>query len=160
MGLLKELREKQAAGTITDEEVKQLQAIEADIKAEESDESDDEKAIEDLATKLADKANSQVDEKLNRMEEIISKLSDKPEVKVVQTGSDKTIVDAEMGEVSVKKLEEVKVEVADRKQRGKQNTMISKKSIHFVEAMLRQDRQKLQILTEGTAANGGYLVPE
>ena len=160
MGLLKELREKQAAGTITDEEVKQLQAIEADIKAEESNESDDEKAIEDLATKLADKANSQVDEKLNRMEEIISKLSDKPEVKVVQTGSDKTIVDSEMGEVSVKKLEEVKVEVADRKQRGKQNTMISKKSIHFVEAMLRQDRQKLQILTEGTAANGGYLVPE
>lgn len=160
MGLLKELREKQAAGTITDEEVKQLQAIEADIKAEESNESDDEKAIEDLATKLADKANSQVDEKLNRMEEIISKLSDKPEVKVVQTGSDKTIVDAEMGEVSVKKLEEVTVEIADRKQRGKQNTMISKKSIHFVEAMIRQDRQKLQVLVEGTAASGGYLVPE
>ena len=64
MGLLKELREKQAKGTITDEEVKQLQAIEADIKAEESNESDDEKAIEDLATKLADKANSRFDENL------------------------------------------------------------------------------------------------
>lgn len=159
MGLLKELREKQAAGTITDEEVKQLQAIEADIKAD-GDDSDDEKAIEDLATKLADKANSQVDEKLNRMEAIISKLSETPEVKVTQTGSDKTIVDAEMGEVSVKKLEETTVEVADRKQRGKQNVMISKKSIHFVQALIQQDRQKLQILTEGTAANGGYLVPD
>ena len=134
MGLLKELREKQANGTITDEEVKQLQAIEADIKAE-GDESDDEKAIDDLANKLADKANSQVDEKLSRMEDIISKLTKTEEVKVTQTGSDKTIVDSEMGEVSVKKLEEVKVEVADRKQRGKENTMVSKKSIHFVEAL-------------------------
>lgn len=159
MGLLKELREKQAAGTITDEEIKQLQAIEADIKAE-GDESDDEKAIEDLATKLADKANSQVDEKLTRMEEIIKGLESKPEVKVTKSGSDKMIVDAEMGEVSVKQLEDTKVEIQDRKDRGKKNTVVSKKSIHFVEALIKQDRQKLQILVEGTAASGGYLVPE
>lgn len=159
MGLLKELREKQAAGTITDEEIKQLQAIEADIKAE-GDESDDEKAIEDLATKLADKANSQVDEKLTRMEEIIKGLESKSEVKVTKSGSDKMIVDAEMGEVSVKQLEDTKVEIQDRKDRGKKNTVVSKKSIHFVEALIKQDRQKLQILVEGTAASGGYLVPE
>lgn len=159
MGLLKELREKQAAGTITDEEVKQLQAIEADIKADESEDSD-EKAIEDLATKLADKANSQVDEKLTRMEEIIKGLESKPEVKVTKSGSDKMIVDAEMGEVSVKQLEDTKVEIQDRKDRGKKNTVVSKKSIHFVEALIKQDRQKLQILVEGTAASGGYLVPE
>jgi len=156
MGLLQELREKQAAGTITDEEAKTLQAIEADIKAEEGDE-DEEKAIDELATKLADKANSQVDEKMSKLDALIEKMS---KVEAPVEVSAKTIVDAEMGEVSVKKLEEVTVEVADRVQRGKKNTTVSKKSIHFVEALIRQDRQKLQVLVEGTPAAGGYLVPE
>jgi len=156
MGLLQELREKQAAGTITDEEAKTLQAIEADIKAEEGDE-DEDKAIDELATKLADKANSQVEEKMSKLDSLIEKMSKVEEPAKV---SAKTIVDAEMGEVSVKKLEEVTVEVADRVQRGKKNTTVSKKSIHFVEALIRQDRQKLQILVEGTAASGGYLVPD
>lgn len=159
MGLLKELREKQAAGTLTDEEAKTLQAIEADVKAEEGDDSEEE-AIEKMATAIADKANAQVDEKMTKLDAIIEKLGkvEQPEVKV--TASEKTIVDPEMGAVSVKKLEETTIEVADRKQRGKKFTTVSKKSIHFVEALIRQDRQKLQILTEGTAANGGYLVPE
>ena len=156
MGLLQELREKQAAGTITDEEAKTLQAIEADIKAEEGDE-DEEKAIDELATKLADKANSQVDEKMSKLDALIEKMS---KVEAPVEISAKTIVDAEMGEVSVKKLEEVTVEVADRVQRGKKNTTVSKKSIHFVEALIRQDRQKLQVLVEGTPAAGCYLVPE
>lgn len=158
MGLLKELREKQAAGTLTDEEAKTLQAIEADVKGEEGDEGEEE-AIEKMATAIADKANAQVDEKMTKLDAIIEKMS-KVEKPVEVTTSEKTIVDPEMGAVSVKKLEETTVEVADRKQRGKKFTTVSKKSIHFVEALIRQDRQKLQILVEGTAASGGYLVPE
>lgn len=158
MGLLKELREKQAAGTITDEEAKQLQELEADIKADEGDE---EKAVEELATKIADKAKSQVDEKMNRLDSIIEKLQKaEPEVKVTKEANKGVILDSELGEVPVKKLEETTVEISERKARGKKNVMVSKKSIHFVDALIRQDRQKLQILTEGTAANGGYLVPE
>lgn len=158
MGLLKELREKQAAGTITEEEAKQLQELEADIKENDGDD-DEEKAVDELAEKLAEKAQGKVNESISKMEAIVNKLTEvKPkEEKVV---SEKTIVDPEMGEVSVKKLEETTVEVAERKQRGKKHTTVSKKSIHFVDALLRQDRQKLQILTEGDAVSGGYLVPE
>lgn len=158
MGLLKELREKQAAGTLTEEEAKTLQAIEADVKGEEGDESE-EQAIEKMATAIADKANAQVDEKMSKLDAIIEKMN-KVEAPVEVAVSEKTIVDPEMGAVSVKKLEETTVEVADRKQRGKKFTTVSKKSIHFVEALIRQDRQKLQILTEGTPGAGGYLVPE
>lgn len=158
MGRFKELRDKQAAGTITDDEKSELLELQKDF-AEDTDGDDEEKQIEAMADQIASKAMSQVNESMTKMESIVEKLS-KFENQEQKQVSEKHIVDAEMGEVSVKKLAETTVEIADRKNRGKKNFVVSKKSIHFVQALLQQDRQKLQILTEGTAANGGYLVPE
>ena len=156
MGLLAELRNKQAAGTITDAEAKQLQELEADIKAEESD---DEKAIEEAATKFADSVSSKVDEKMSKLDELVAKFEKATEVKVTKATSP-VIVDQKMGEVTVKQLEDEKFEIAERKQAGKKNVTVSRKTIHMLQALVQGDRQKLQILTEGSAANGGYLVPE
>jgi len=158
MGRFKELRDKQASGTLTEEEKQELVELQKDFS---EDEGDDEKAIEELSDKLAEKAVAKVNESVSRMESIIEKLSKTEEVKEEVSSEVKTIVDPELGgPVSVKKLEETTVEIADRKQRGKKNYVVSKKSVHFVEALIRQDRQKLQILVEGTADRGGYLVPE
>ena len=156
MGLLKELREKQANGTITDEEVKQLQAIEADIKDVDED---DEKAIEEAAAKFADRVSSKVDEKMSKLDALVEKFENLSETKVTKQASP-VIVDQQLGEVTVKQLDDVKVEVTERKQAGKKAVEVSRKSIHMLQALVQNDRQKLQILTEGTAANGGYLVPE
>ena len=156
MGLLKELREKQANGQITDEEVKQLQAIEADIK---SDDGDDEKAIDEAASKFADSVSSKVDEKMSRLDALVEKMEKANDIKVTKAASP-VIVDQQMGEVSVKQLDDMKVEISERKQSGKKNVEVSRKSIHMLQALVQGDRQKLQILTEGTPANGGYLVPE
>lgn len=155
MGLLKELREKQAAGTITDEEVKQLQAIEADIKDVDGD---DEKAIEEAASKFADSVSNKVDEKMAKLDALVEKF-EKAQVTVTKASSP-VIVDQQLGEVSVKQLDDAKVEIAERKQAGKKATTITRKTIHMLQALVQGDRQKLQILTEGTPSAGGYLVPE
>lgn len=158
MGRYKDLKEKQVAGIITDEEKAELDALLKDFRDDEKVE-DEDVAVDALASKIADKAKGQIDAKMADIDSIIEKLNKVPTpVQVKEQG--RMIVDAELGEVPVKKLEETTVEIADRKQRGKSNTVVSKKSIHFVQALLQQDRQKLQILVEGTAASGGYLVPE
>lgn len=158
MSRYKELKEKQVAGIITDEEKVELDALLKDFRDDEKVE-DEDVAVDALASKIADKAKGQIDAKMADIDSIIEKLNKVPTpVQVKEQG--RMIVDAELGEVPVKKLEETTVEIADRKQRGKSNTVVSKKSIHFVQALLQQDRQKLQILVEGTAASGGYLVPE
>lgn len=158
MGRYKDLKEKQVAGIITDEEKVELDALLKDFRDDEKVE-DEDVAVDALASKIADKAKGQIDAKMADIDSIIEKLNKVPTpVQVKEQG--RMIVDAELGEVPVKKLEETTVEIADRKQRGKSNTVVSKKSIHFVQALLQQDRQKLQILVEGTAASGGYLVPE
>lgn len=150
MGLLKDLREKQAAGTLTEEELKQLQELEADV-AEQSASDEEAKEIDDLATKLA----SAVEQKL---EDIGKKADPKPSVKV--EGSTKFVVDPELGEIAVDKLDEIKVEVPGRKANGKKFYEVSRKTVHILQAMFTGDKQKLQTLVEGTGARGGYLVPE
>lgn len=156
MGLLKELREKQAAGTLTEEEAKTLKELEVDLKAEGSEGEEEEKAIEELSTKMADA----ITEKLKPISDLAEKLSkaETPEVKV--TSESKFIVDKDLGKVPVGKLDEVKVEVPGRKESGKKFTSVSKKTLHFLQAMVSQDRQKLQVLVEGTGSRGGFLVPE
>lgn len=155
MGLLKELQAKKLAGTLTEDEAKQLQELEADIKESATNE-DEEKAIDDLSTKLVDSLT----EKMKPMTDLAEKLSKVEQPKVEVTGEAKFIVDSEMGRVAVEKLDEVKVEVPDRKANGKKHTAVSKKTLHFLEALINQDRQKLQVLVEGTGARGGFLVPE
>lgn len=154
MGQLKELREKQVAGTITEDEAKVLAELEADIKADATNE-DEEKAIDEMSTKMVDA----ITEKLKPISELADKLS-KVETPVEVTSEAKFIVDSELGSVPVEKLDEVKVEVPGRKEAGKKYTSVSKKTIHFLQAMINQDRQKLQVLVEGTGSRGGFLVPE
>lgn len=157
MGLLKQLREKQAAGSLSEEEKAQLQELEADIKADEGEE--DEKAIEEAASKFADSVSSKVDEKMSKLDALVAKFEKASDVKVTKASSP-VIIDQKMGEVTVKQLEDEKFEIADRKQAGKKNYTVSRKTVHMLQALVQNDRQKLQILTEGTPANGGYLVPE
>lgn len=155
MGQLKELREKQVAGTITDEELKVLNELEADIK-EGIPEEDEDKAIDEAADKLVDSFTK----KLKPLSDLADKLSKVEEPKVEVGSEAKYVVDAELGRVSVDKLDEVKVEVPGRKEEGKKHTEVSKKTLHFLEALINQDRQKLQVLVEGTGSRGGFLVPE
>lgn len=162
MGILKELREKQTKGELTEEETKQLAELEADVKEEgtdkpvvtpvtpvvPTDDDGDEKAIDDLAEKLASAT----------MDKLDAKKPSEPEIKVISDA--KYIVDPQLGKVSVQKLDEVKYELSDRKAAGKKFYEVSKKTIHFLQALVQGDRQKLQLLVEGTGARGGFLVPE
>ena len=149
MGQLKDLREKLASGTITDEEKALLEGLEKDVAEETpavTPAEDEEKAIEELANKLVESFQAKTK-------------SEQPTVKEVVSDT-KHIVDPELGKVSVQKLEEVKVEVPGRKAAGKTHTSVSKKTVHMIQAIFSGDKQKLQTLVEGTGSRGGYLVPE
>lgn len=156
MGLLKELRDKLKAGTLTEEEEKQLQELEADIKdVDGGDEpapvvEDDEKALDAMATRLADMVTDKVEK---------SQQANQPKAPVVESDV-KYIVDARLGKKTVKELEDMKVELTDRKAAGKKHTEVSQKTIQVLQAMFTGDKQKLQTLVEGTGSRGGYLVPE
>lgn len=156
MGLLVELRKKLAEGTISEDEKVTLKALEEDVQAEgdESDEQAEEKAIDDLATRLA----SAVESKIKTVTDAAEKTSEKKEAS--KEDETKFIVDPQLGRVSVKELDEVKVEVPGRKAAGKQHTTVSKKTIHALQAIFAGDKQKLQTLVEGTGSRGGFLVPE
>lgn len=159
MGLLKELLEKQANGTITEEEQKQLVELQADMKALESN-ADEEAAVEELSSKLAESIQKQIQEAVKPIADIAAGLKEQgtdTRDKQVTTGF---VVDPQLGEATIKQLEDAKVEIESRKNVGKKHFTTSKKTIHMLQALIQNDRQKLQILTEGSAANGGYLVPE
>lgn len=157
MGLLKELRKKLQDGTITEEEKEILKGLEEDTQdvPEEKPEpdtegQDEEKAINDLADKLA-KAT------LDRMDDTIDKQT-KRDVQFVRES--KFIVDPKLGKKTVEELDEIKVELPDRKAAGKKHTSVSQKTVHVLQAIFTNDKQKLQTLVEGTGARGGFLVPE
>lgn len=158
MGQLKELRAKQAAGTLTDEEALILKGLEEDV-AESNDSTDEnadeEKAIDELANKLV----SAVQDGLKSATDAAAKQVE-ADSKVVVGESAKFIVDPQLGKVSVDKLDDVKIELSDRKAAGKKHYSVSKKTIHILDAMASGNREKLQVLVEGTGSRGGFLVPE
>lgn len=156
MGQLVELRKKLADGTITDEEKVLLKGLEEDVQTETdkvTEEEEAEKAIDDLATKLANAVESKIKATSGATEE-------KEDKKVQVISEHKYIVDPKLGKVSVKQLEDVKVDLPERKIAGKAHTSVSMKTIHTIQAIFSGDRQKLQTLVEGTGARGGFLVPE
>lgn len=161
MGLLKELREKQVAGTLTEEEAKQLKALEEDV-AEESQE-DEQGSEEDAAQKMADSIAKTIQEQVAPLKDLADKLNkeakDDKDTKSY-SGDVKYVVDKELGKVTVKELEDAKVEVPGRKSAGKKHYEVSKKTIHMIAALVEGNREKLQTLVEGTGSRGGYLVPE
>jgi HK97 family phage major capsid protein len=165
MGQIADLLEKKALGTISDEEQKQLDqllkeaALATDAKANKGEEEDEDKAVEDLAQKLADSATSKIEESIKRFEDATKKLTD---TKVENKEAQGTfLIDKKMGKAhKVDELSEMKIVLPGRQQAGKKVTEVSQKSVEFFSALYSGDKQKLQILSEGTAADGGYLVPE
>lgn len=165
MGLLLELRKKLEDGTITEEEKKQLIALEADVKKEveevgnndddsnDDDSEDEDAAVEDLAEKLAKSFTSKVKDEVNSINK-----QNTSDVKV--TKESRFIVDKSLGRISVDELDKRKVELTERKAAGKTYTQVSEKTVHFIQALVSDDKQKLQTLVEGTGARGGFLVPE
>lgn len=158
MGLLKELQEKREAGTITDEELKTLQGLEADVKEQGSEEpeapevpvEDDEKDIDAMATKLADAITSKIDAQVK---------ASQPQP-AQQSSESKLLVDTSKGKKSLQELEDMKIELAERKAAGKKHYTVSEKTVQVLQAMFTGDNQKLQTLVEGTGSRGGFLVPE
>lgn len=167
MGQIADLLEKKALGTLTDEESKQLDTLlrEAALvtKGEEEEAKEDpseDEAVDALAQKLADSATSKIDASVEKFSKVMDAFTEKQE-KAQATHEPQFIVDKTMGKKhSIEELSEIKVMLPGRKQAGKQVIEVSQKTVEFFSALYSGDKQKLQILSEGTAADGGYLVPE
>lgn len=166
MGKIADLLEKKALGTLTDEEQKELDTLlkEAALadpknKGDEDDTEDDEESVDEVAQKFADVLQD-IDKKNNdRFEALIKSM----ETKKDQDEDKKElsfIVDKKLGKKhSVEDLSEIKVALPGRKQAGKEVHEVSQKTVEFFSALYSGDHQKLQILSEGTSADGGFLVP-
>lgn len=165
MGAIADLLEKQALGTITDDEQKQLDqllkeaALATNKKADEDDDSAEE-AVDALAQKLADSATSKIEESMKSVMESLKPAKTEEEEENLK-GAGQFIVDKKLGKThSVDELSEMKIAMPQRKAAGKQYTEVSQKTVEFFSAFFQGDKQKLQILSEGTGADGGFLVPE
>lgn len=133
------------------EEVKSEEVV-AEVTANE----DVEKAVDELADQLVSKAT----EKLDKVLDAISKHAEEKAAPQISTKKENYIVDKTLGKVRVDDLANNKVVIDARKSAGKQHYEVSEKTVAFANALLTGDKEKLQLLTEGTAASGGYLVPE
>lgn len=168
MGKIADLLEKKALGTISADEQKELDTLlkEASLAStvskeeETTEEGSEEEAVEALAQKLVDSATGKLNSSLDKFTAAINTFSEKQTV-AAKEDSAGFIVDKQLGKThSVAELSEIKVVLPGRKQAGKQVTEVSQKSVEFFSALYGGDKQKLQLLSEGTAADGGYLVPE
>lgn len=152
MGQIKDLQEKVAKGIATEQEIAELEVLKAEA-AEIVETPDVDAEVEKLADSLVGKVTDRLDNVLKSIEAAATPKVEAPEVS-------KFIVDKKLGKVSVDDLADKMVEVPGRKEAGKKVTEVSMKTAHFAHALFTGDREKLQLLTEGTAAAGGYLVPE
>jgi len=122
------------------------------------------KQKDEAAKKLADQAVAEAEDRISKsIDKLTEKLSKGFEVAddaKITVDSPKFIVDKKYGKKTVEELDEIKETVADREKKGKKVTEISRKSLNFVQAWLTGDKQKLQVLVEGTGARGGFLVPD
>lgn len=162
MGRYKELLEKEDKGKLSDEEKEELAGLKKDIEeatapeepAEEPENGDEEeKAIEELSNAVV----GAVEKAVKPISDLAEKLSEKP---VVTTKESKFIVDGLMGKTSVDKLAEEKIELPERKRAGKKFYEVSKLTSHWLSALLTGNKEKLQVLVEGTAGLGGNIVPQ
>ena len=163
MGRLKELLDKKAQDALSDEEAKELEVLltKAD-EAEESDDDDDDaedEAIEAAANKLAAKVQEKTAKDMKELKDIVASLKESQDPAIVKKEA-RFIDDPKLGRKSVEELAETKMVLDDRKKKGRKYTEVSMKTAHWLQAVITGDREKLQILTEGTAARGGFLVPE
>lgn len=179
MGRIAELYEKKALGTLTDAEGAELKKLLAEAAAVRKDaegtdpaadpaddpaeEDDLEKAINGMAQKMADAAQERMDAGFKKM---LSEMKEGGDAVVtsVEHSSGGFIVDKALGKadkgykIGVKELDTIMEAVPGRE--DKKLKEISARTKHFLSALMTSDKEKLQILSEGTAADGGYLVPE
>lgn len=157
LGRIKELLDKKSQGALTDEEAVELKELQAEAKAaveaEKKAAEDEDKEIDEMANKFAETVLGKVSDKIDSIAKSLEK-KEKAETKDV-TGF---IIDKNYGKKTVDELADIKINVPNRQ--DKQYQEISAKSLHFISALATGDKEKLQLLTEGTAANGGYLVPD
>lgn len=153
MGRIKDLRQKVEDGTATPEEEAELAELEdeAGVTATPEDAPSDED-VDKLADQLVSKVTKGI-------EDAIAKANPKPaEVKVEKEAV--YIVDKNLGKKTLDELEEIKVELPGRKAAGKGIHEVTMKTVQWAAALMTGDKEKLQLLTEGSAAGGGYTVPE
>lgn len=168
MGKIADLLEKKALGKLSEDETKELDTLLSEAAlvqkgveppvAAPAEPTEDE-AVEALAQKLADSATSKMDASISNFTKVLDSFTEKQ----AETPKEKTqfIVDKKLGKShSVDELSEMKVMLPGRKQAGKEHFEVSQKTVEFFSALYGGDKQKLQILSGGTAADGGYLVPE
>lgn len=167
MGKLKDLLDKKAKNELTEEEEKELDELlkKADEEVtpdepstDDTDDVDEDAAVEEAAEKLASKFQEKMSKRDKKIDELIAKLEKKPEITVTKEA--RFIDDPKLGRKSVEELSEMKLVLSERKKQGKKHTEISMKTAHILQAVITGDVQKLQVLVEGTAARGGFLVPE
>lgn len=162
MGRIKELKDKLAEAGLSDVEQKELDELIMEAKSDDTNQgADDEGDVEAEAKKLVDaihksqnENNKALEDKLDKVLSAIGDAKEAPKASSVT----KMIVDPKLGEVSVDKLQEVEVKISGREK--KQFKSVTAKTLHFIDAFMRGDKEKIQVLVEGTAASGGYLVPE
>lgn len=165
MGKIKDLQDKLAKGTISAEEKAELEELKSEAteattkdveEAAKATETEDE-AVERMADALVSKMTS----KLESVTDKIKKADEDTDAfKGMKSASTQYIVDKNLGNMTVKDLDAVNVELPGRKAAGKQVTSVTGKTVHFLNALLTENREKLQVLSEGTPGAGGYLVPE
>lgn len=182
MGRIAELYEKKALGTITKGEEKELKkllseaamaqedASGGDDDGDDSDDDDDDdegddaetKAINAMAQKLADNAQKRMEKAMGgSIKQLTKDLKDGGRQR--DFSGEGFIVDKALGKSSngfkltVEELSEMKEVIPGRE--NKQVKEVSARTKHFLSALMTGDKEKLQLLSEGTNANGGYLVP-
>lgn len=160
MGQIADLLEKKALGTATEEELKQLSVLlkEAAL-ANEDQGGEDEESVDDLAQKMADLMQANQKASDERFEKLLKTMEEK---KVETKTSDvQFAIDKKLGRShTIDEITEMKVLLPGRKQAGKEITEVTQKTVEFFSALYSGAHEKLQILSEGTAADGGYLIPE
>lgn len=180
MGRIAELYEKKALGTISKAEEKELKKLLAEAKSvgneevdtdtddndeddedeEDEDDADETKAINAAAQKIADAAQKRFEKGIKKA---AAEAKAGARVTEITDNSGGFIVDKALGKasagfkMSVAELSEIKEIIPGRQ--DKQVKEISARTKHFLSALMTGDREKLQILSEGTNASGGYLVP-
>jgi len=163
MGQIADYLEKKALGTLSDDEAKQLdtllkEAAMARTEEVQSENKSEDQQVEEMAQKLADSAQAKMASSIDALTKALEGASETKEVKQTET---QFVIDKTLGRNhSVEELSEIKVVLPGRAQQGKEVTEVSQKTVEFFSALYNGDKQKLQILSEGTAADGGYLVPD
>lgn len=173
MGRLAELYEKKANGSINEAELQEYNQLlkEAELARADKDgdpatnpdpagDDDAEKQVDALAQRFADKATAGIQPLADKLDKVLKGFdasNGQPASTDKQTA---VIVDPKLGSKTVAELGEIKVLIPERKQQGKQVFEVTMKTVHFVNALMTKNVEKLQLLSEGTAGDGGYLVPE